>query len=78
VSDTPQIVLFPAVLVSLSNITQGLLCKHFSLSEIINATKNFDESRVIGRCWWIGKSVFGKGTKVAIKAQTFSFFHWIL
>ncbi|XWS58360.1 hypothetical protein CRYUN_Cryun08bG0027400 [Craigia yunnanensis] len=42
----------------LSTLAQGL-CRHFSISEIRQATKNFDESNVIG--------VGGFGTKVAIK-----------
>lgn len=53
---------------NLSTIAQGL-CRRFSLSEMQHATKNFDESYVIGIGGFgkVYKGVVDKGTKVAIK-----------
>ncbi|XP_022747028.1 receptor-like protein kinase ANXUR1 [Durio zibethinus] len=52
----------------LSALAQGL-CRHFSISEIRQATKNFDESNVIGVGGFgkVYKGVIDGGTKVAIK-----------
>ena len=52
----------------LSTITHGL-CRHFSLGEIINATRNFNDSQVIGVGGFgkVYKGVIDGGTKVAIK-----------
>ncbi|KAK7291712.1 hypothetical protein RIF29_07079 [Crotalaria pallida] len=53
---------------NLSSLTQGL-CQHFSLAEIRHATKNFDESQVIGVGGFgkVYEGVIDGGTKVAIK-----------
>ncbi|XVE89905.1 hypothetical protein DITRI_Ditri20bG0033100 [Diplodiscus trichospermus] len=52
----------------LSTLAQGL-SRHFSISEIKQATKNFDESNVIGVGGFgkVYKGVIDGGTKVAIK-----------
>lgn len=53
---------------SLSTLRQGL-CRHFPLPDIIHATKNFNESQIIG-VGGFGKvysGVIDGGTKVAIK-----------
>ncbi|KAJ1413875.1 Serine-threonine/tyrosine-protein kinase, catalytic domain [Sesbania bispinosa] len=53
---------------NLSVMAQGL-CRYFSLQEIKHATKNFDESNVIGVGGFgkVYKGVIDNGTKVAIK-----------
>ncbi|XVE62800.1 hypothetical protein DITRI_Ditri06bG0149000 [Diplodiscus trichospermus] len=52
----------------ISALAQGL-CRHFSVSEIRHATKNFDESNVIGVGGFgkVYKGVIDGSTKVAIK-----------
>ncbi|XP_047163634.1 receptor-like protein kinase ANXUR1 [Vigna umbellata] len=53
---------------TLSAMSQGL-CRYFSLQEITQATKNFDESNVIGVGGFgkVYKGVIDNGVKVAIK-----------
>ncbi|KAE9616104.1 hypothetical protein Lal_00017159 [Lupinus albus] len=53
---------------NLSAMTQGL-CRYFSLQEVKQATKNFDESNVIGVGGFgkVYKGVIDNGVKVAIK-----------
>ncbi|KAI4378967.1 hypothetical protein MLD38_016380 [Melastoma candidum] len=52
----------------LSSLAGGL-CRHFSLYEITRATKNFDESKVIGvgGFWKVYLGIIDGGNKVAIK-----------
>lgn len=52
----------------LSTLTQGL-CRHFTLPEIKKATKNFDDSNVIGVGGFgkVYKGIIDQSTKVAIK-----------
>ncbi|XP_024929595.3 receptor-like protein kinase ANXUR1 isoform X2 [Ziziphus jujuba] len=53
---------------NLTNLGAGL-CRHFSLAEIKNGTKNFDESQVIGVGGFgkVYEGIIDGGTKVAIK-----------